>query len=493
MLMSGLELATVENFGGIDADEDQLLRDCFQDHPAYTAARAHERFLVLGRKGSGKTAIFKRIITERDPGFFGFGHTFDDYPWHHHDLQAEVGVPEERRYIHSWRYLILLSLAKILLNLDQSQPWSEEALDSLSDLESFVVDSYGSRDPDLTQLFQPEKKLRFKGSLRVAVASIEGESVLVKELPIHVQEVNRSVQESVLTTLNPDHDYFVCFDQLDLGFTITDPRYAQRLTGLILAANDLRKAARDVGKNLSVVVFLRDDIYELLQFEDKNKITENGVVRVEWDEAASDLTLKSLMERRFGELAMQSGNVPWDEVFDESREMPGRQTKYAHICDRTFLRPRDIIKFCNETLSAYKSSGERSDKFDNAEVIAARAAYSTYLLRELDDEIAKHVPLYKEYLEVLKRVGSVQFPIAKFREEWKKRLVLADQDLMLALEELFEFSVIAYLKTGGGGGGSKYIWRYLDPGAKFDPAAETFRVHAGFKEALDLVYGTGAP
>ena len=104
---------------------------------------------------------------------------------------------------------------------------------------------------------------------------------------------------------------------------------------------------------------------------------------------------------------MQAGNVNWDEVFDESHEMPGRQTKYRHICDRTFLRPRDMIKFCNETLNAYKKSAERSEKFDNAEVIAARPAYSTYLLRELDDEIAKHVPLYKDHLEVLKRIGSV--------------------------------------------------------------------------------------
>src|SRR5262245_16327379 len=46
-------------------------------------------------------------------------------------------------------------------------------------------------------------------------------------------------------------------------------------------------------------------------------------------------------------------------------------------------------------------------------------------------------------------------------------------------------------EAGGGGGGSKYVWRYLDPTARFDPAADTFRVHAGFKEALDLVYGTG--
>jgi hypothetical protein len=91
-----LNLADIDNFGAIDADEDTLLHDCFQDHPAYTAAKAHRRFLVTGRKGSGKTAIFKRLITEREPSLFSFGHTIDDYPWHHHDLQAEAGLPEDR-------------------------------------------------------------------------------------------------------------------------------------------------------------------------------------------------------------------------------------------------------------------------------------------------------------------------------------------------------------------------------------------------------------
>lgn len=255
-----------------------------------------------------------------------------------HDLQAQAGVPEERRYVHSWRYLILMGLAKLLLNVDQSQPWHESAVEPLGDLEDFVVDSYGSRDPDLTQLFQPEKRLRFKGALKLSIASIEGETVLVKELPLHVQEVNRTVQESVLTSLNPEHDYYVCFDQLDLGFTTTDPLYAQRLIGLILAANDIWKVAREVGKRLSVIVFLRDDIYELLQFEDKNKITENSMVRVEWDKAGGSLTLKSLMERRFGEVAGIAGNVAWERVFDETKGNAGTSnevpTHPGPFCDR---------------------------------------------------------------------------------------------------------------------------------------------------------------
>jgi hypothetical protein len=110
---------------------------------------------------------------------FAYGHTFDDYPWEHHDLPAQLGVPEERRYIHSWKYLILVSLAKILLNQDQSQPSDESVVEPLEGLENFVVDSYGSRDPDLTQLFSPDRELRFKGSLKFPIIAVDAERIPV--------------------------------------------------------------------------------------------------------------------------------------------------------------------------------------------------------------------------------------------------------------------------------------------------------------------------
>lgn len=485
---SRMDLLEVNNFGAIDADADDLLRECFQDHPAYLQALRFERFLVLGRKGSGKTAIFKRFLTEREPDLLAYGHSFDDYPWQHHDLQAQTGVPEERRYFHSWKYLILVGLAKLLLNQDRSQPWSQQALDSGAALEDFVVDSYGSRDPDLRQLFSPDKELRFKGALRLPFIELSGERLRVRELPVHVQDVNRAIQEHVVAVLNPAKRYYVCFDQLDLGFTTTQPEYVQRLIGLILAARDLFLGAHDSGKQLNVIVFLRDDIYQDLQFEDKNKITENFATYVQWSESGGDLTLKRLMESRFTTVIGPSGDpVSWEDVFDETKEMPSRQKKYRHICDRTFLRPRDMIRFCNEVLAVYKAQGGAADgKFDNTAVHAARDGYSEYLLNELDDEIAKHAPHYKEYLEVIKELGALQFSADSFRSAWERRKSLADLDASDGLNELFEFSVVGYLKPGGRGGGSEYVWRYLDPRARFNPSADTYRVHPGFKEALDL-------
>lgn len=303
--------------------------------------------------------------------------------------------------------------------------------------------------------------------------------------------MNSVVQKAVVATLHPEHDYYVCFDQLDLGFTANNPKYAERLIGLLLAARELSRVAREACRRMSVIVFLRDDIYQMLQFEDKNKITENNVSMVEWDRSGDSLTLRALMERRFGQVFYGKGIAAWNEVFNEQREMPRRQSKYKHICDRTFLRPRDMIKFSNEVLTAHKAlhPDQPGIRFDNDVVITARDAYSDYLLRELDDEIAKHVPNYQEYLEVLKSIGNIQFTSDVFANKWAERPSLKTGNWQDGLTSLFEFSVIGYLKPGGGGGGSTYVWRYLDARARFDPTADIYRVHPGFKEALDLIQG----
>ena len=484
-----LETAT---FGGTDADTDDLLDQAFQSHEAYTEAIGHRRPLVIGRKGSGKTAIFRKIIRTRDHNVFAFGHTFADYPWHHHHLQGGLGVPEEQRFVHSWRYLILLTLAKILLNQDQSQPWSEDSVDALETLEKFVVDSYGSRNPDVTQLFTPGKKLRVKPHLKIASAvelGIDLESVPVSELPKLFQEVNRSIADAVSVCLNSEHQYYVCFDELDKGFDPTDPKYAQMLIGLILAASSLNSIFRQTNKRTSVVLCLRDDIYQLLQFEDKNKLTENVLSLIEWDSPRIKWTLQSLLERRFGVALNESEPVAWSQVFDETQEMPGRQSKYRHILDRTFRRPRDAIKFSNEILRAYKARGGSEDgKFDNEDITEARTRYSEYLLKELEDEIFKHVPAYRDYLDILKSLEALQFSKDEFQQACVRRSDLISAEVMPSsiLRQLFEFSVIGYQRTGGLGGGSEYVWRYLDPTIRFDDAAINFRVHPGLMESLGL-------
>lgn len=487
------ELREIESFGGIDADTDELLDACFSDHEAYLAALNHDRYLLVGRKGSGKTAIYRKLLRTHSHNFFSFGHTFKDYPWHFHDQQKRNGVPEEECYSHSWKYLILITLAKILLNQDGSQPWDDYASQSLSSIESFVIDTYGSRDPDVTQVFQPANTLKLNANLGINIAGVSvGASprlVPMADLPLVAQEVNNNLMTRIVGSLNPDNQYFVLFDELDLGFAKADENYYIRLMGLIIAARDINNYARENGKNLNVVIFLRDDIYLRLNFEDKNKITENGLALITWDTQQTTHTLKEIMERRFSELLSVDRENAWELIFDEEKEMRGHQTKYQHIIDRTMLRPRDMIKFCNEVLSKYRHEPSPDGKFDNAHVNSARPNYSEYLFAELEDEMHKHIEGFDNVFELLRDLQAVTFDLDEFEEICSARsdIVPNGYTARQILQELFEFSVVGYYQPGGAGyGGSEYVFRYKAPRSRFNGSATGFQVHLGLQEVLAL-------
>ena len=502
------KLLDVESFGGIDADNDDILFECFEDHEAFLEILKFRKFLIVGRKGSGKTAIFKKLLMTKASDFFSFGHTFSDYPWHYHDKQARIGIPDYDKYTHSWKYLILLTLSKIILNQDHSLPYDEQSMQDILKVEKFVIDTYGTRDPDITQIFTPTKRLKLKPILeidwKILKVGISPDSIPMEALPTVIQEVNLNLIKYVMSCLSPENTYHICFDQLDLGFDPQNPEYSNRLIGLLIACRDLNIKAKESGKKIFISIFLRNDIYDNLHFEDKNKITENYLSTIEWDTPRTQKSLKKLMEKRFCKLLGENltEQIKWEDIFDETKEMSGHQTKYQHLVDRTYLRPRDVIKFCNEVLYQYKNRllieqeqpieepGESINyKFDNRDINSAKSEYSNYFLNELDDEIHKHIPGYKNYLEIFKALGVLQFSrdeyISVFKN--KKAAFHSVKNPIDILKHLFDFSLIGFYRAGGRGyGGSEYVYKYKDPRAQFDETAQNYKLHPGLMDVLGL-------
>jgi len=74
-------LLEATDFGAIDADNDDLLLRSFEDHDAYQDLLQLRKFLIIGKKGSGKTAIFKKMLTLNEYDAFHVRPHVSDYPW----------------------------------------------------------------------------------------------------------------------------------------------------------------------------------------------------------------------------------------------------------------------------------------------------------------------------------------------------------------------------------------------------------------------------
>jgi hypothetical protein len=287
MEMSAFDAVT--SFGGVAAESDNLLKEAFEDHHAYLEARAHSKFLILGRKGSGKSAIFQKITNDLSSENLTLGLNFDDYPWHYHGRQKEEGVPSEQCYLRSWEYLIYMALARVLFGHADLTSLTGAAPDSWKQITDFIEDTYGSTNPELTQIFSPSYALKVRGELginwKILQGKISGERIPIEFLPIVFSDINKNVLGKIVNVIPKDINIYICFDGLDLGASLSAEDYEQRLMGLLQAARRVNKSLKDAEKNASIILFLRDDIYRRIKFEDKNKITTESSVTIRWNAA----------------------------------------------------------------------------------------------------------------------------------------------------------------------------------------------------------------
>lgn len=485
-------LDQIKKFGSIDAESESQLAEFFLRTDAYGRIDDQDHIIVVGRKGTGKTAIYKALLQRADEfsDVFAAGLQFRDYPWGTHQEIKDTSAAPVERYSASWRFLILVELAKLVLtSVDHRPPPGGDAAAASQVLADFITTNWGELDFKFRDIFR-KRQYSFKFEPKVMgnqLGSVDINQVPRDRLAGFLSEANSWLEECLARLLTDDRWYFVLFDELDRGYDPSDEEYVARLTGLLLAARDVHDWARGLDLDVAPTVFIRSDIYDSLSFPDKNKITQNLVETLTWtDEHTGENSLKALIEQRIRVITSATGQSPWDDVFSDQL-MRGTQHKFKHMAARTYLRPRDMIQFANLCLVNAKRANH--DLIENQDIGEARSSYSEYLVNELDDEIHEVFPEWRRYLEALRRVHKVRFQKPEFENAFNalhlERLDLTPDD---ALELLYRFSIVGFTKIGGGGyGGSAVTFRYKSPAVSFDPGAPYFNVHLGLKEALELV------
>lgn len=474
-----LNLDNLDTFGDIAAEDDAVL-DYFLTTSAVDEIRTGKVLVVLGRKGSGKTALV-RHFTETEPKENGKPLSLLNYPWGAHQQLVDTGASANEAYVASWRLLISIRLASMVCELG-----IEEKTKSMQGLRSFLKNNFGNTDPEARSILT-KGKLSVVGLtvgpqlFGISLGTITfGDPNRLNVLGSEINSLTSSILNDVRTVIRELNikSLSLHFDELDQGLDKVDEVKAKMLTGLILAAREIRNSDK-IGARICPVVYLRTDIWEQLRFSDKNKITQTSATVLNWNEKSLLDLVNIRISTRLGE------GIKWDEIEDGAK-MRGSQTKWNHILSRTLLRPRDVISFLNEALSTMKRRATGTHIFTNDDINNSRESYSTYLKNELDDEVIPHWEQWAEALQACSKSTTITFRGEDFVKNYKKiksrnNTVEADE----ALEYLYRFSIIGYERRSSGGG-SSWTFRYIDADTGWDRSAPRFKVHLGLKEFAKL-------
>lgn len=474
-----LSLQNLDSFGGVAAEDEPVL-DYFLKTDAVQRIESQEVFVVLGRKGSGKTALV-RFFSEMKGRSASKALSLRGYPWNVHAARIDRGASQIEAYVSSWRYLIALELALLVLTKGEAGGHPK-----VKAIKKFLEENYGGLNPALGDILKPAK-LRMSGTsfepevLGFKIGSIDferkaGDLGLGSELNA-LSDMLLSAASEISVDLGIGC-LLLHFDELDQGIATFDADRAQMIVGLILAARDIRRMTKDTTVSVNPVVYLRSDLWDDLVFSDKNKISQTASLSLEW---TADTLLALVNVRLAAKLGQE---VNWDQISTSSL-MRGSQSKWNHIISRTFLRPRDVIQFLNSALVEAKKRVPPI-LMDNEDVTNARESYSLYLKKELDDEIIAHWPNWEEALQVCSAISTITFRRDEFTELYGRRKSVRNQvSADDALQLLYRFSVLGYARRSGYGG-SSWAFQYTNPEAGWDNSAGVFKVHLGLKEFAKL-------
>jgi len=356
-----LDLSLVDiDLGGIDAEADARLADYFIRTPHVEALLAGTKSLFLGRKGSGKSAMFTqlpRLYGELGKGEVVLSLTPDEYAWAALKSYEEQGLMAEQAHTNAWRLSILIELAAHLTSLKRE--WSPAAVAARDRIAKFVDDNFGSTvsiAKTASSLLKGLEKFNFSAfGFGIGI-----DRTVRSEHPQMTPAATKALMDELQPLLD-EQSVVIAFDRLDDSWDGSGES-KNLIVGLLKASKDLNDAARRAGgiaPPLRVIVFLRSDIYETLQFDDKDKhrVSEQFILwRVAELEAMLEarlptgVTVPEIFER--GD--MRGAVKPFSYIVKSSSD-PGRfSSSFPHVLTsrverrerlqrRQFGRPKSYI------------------------------------------------------------------------------------------------------------------------------------------------------
>uniref|UniRef100_UPI0028970330 P-loop ATPase, Sll1717 family n=1 Tax=Lachnoclostridium sp. TaxID=2028282 RepID=UPI0028970330 len=431
---------------------------------------------VIGRKGSGKTAIAQHLCEINKDDVFSEKLSFKNFPFnilYSLENQREYTVPNQ--YISIWKYLIYSYICKkMILN---------ENVDS--DVRNKLTKIYGDASAkSLNRLIEKWTSKAFGAEIFGVGFNYERER--------QQQEItwidSIDILQQIILEYCDNAKYLIVFDELDEDYKDFQTEaeannYMCMLTSLFKAVQDIRSIFDAEGKHIFPIIFLRSDIYSRLKDSDKNKWSES-IINLEWDTTQ----IRRMLAHRLciaADIPNTDFNDIWNKVFDNKMvKMGNRKAReldiYTYIERSTEMRPRDFIQYVKECVILAQKNSEFP--ISPKTVKYADDIFSEYLKGETIDEIFAVIPEVNEILGLLSTIRKQRIQLTTFEHEYNelvKRGVVPKRDVKNILLILFDAGVIGNQPAMKG----QAIFKFSKKSPRFN-FNETMIIHRGLFKSL---------
>ena len=352
--------------------------------------------LVVGRKGSGKTALFiqlrdkirvdkRNIVVDLKPEGYQLIKIKEDI------LEYLSEGARQHLIIAFWEYLIYLEIAYKLLEKDQrAHRYNREIHDAYLELSGAYNTKNFSAEGDfserLTALSERlAEKYQEKYGQQDARRLTTGE---VTEL-VYTHDIKK-LRELISSYLHRKEAVWVLFDNLDQGWSThgVDVIDAIVLRGLVDAGRKVQREMRKAGNVVHSIVFVRNDVYDHLMRNSPDYGKEMRAT-LDWDDP--DMLREMLRLRLVSGLNGDLNEIDFPTVWHELRTSHylGEETS-NYLINRSLMRPRNLLKIFNHC-RGFATNFNRQ-MIEESDIEKGLKSYSADLLEELDRELTDVFP-----------------------------------------------------------------------------------------------------
>ena len=433
---SGSSILSQMDLGASSAENE--LRDLsgyYLPTDGFRRAQRGDVRLVLGRKGSGKTAIFlqvrdrirsrKNVVLDFKPDGFRLVKFRDKV------LSLLDRGTAEHTVTAFWEFLLSVELAhKIIENDRELHRMDNTLLAPYRELAS-IYRTYGyaeqgdfsERMAALLNGIEGEFSARYSGENNAPAVALKSDEITGL---IHKKDVTQ-LQRALTTYLKHKNSVWILFDNIDKGWASHGiaPQDLVIVKGLIEATRKIERALQQRDIDAHTLVFLRNDVYELLIDDVPDRGKESKAV-LDWTDPE---LLREVIRRRAEHAGCETAgsfSELWGSICVS--HVDGEESS-QYLIDRCLMRPRFLIDLVNHCRGNALTLGR--DRMDQDDVRAGVILLSRDLVSELSHEIRDVHPASEDVIyaftgcerDLSQEDITLALMEAKVSEEHQERLV----------------------------------------------------------------------